>query len=126
MEQKIMWYDLNGSRKFKMADSRPELEVKHLNQLVGNTETEFDVFWVYLSDETTVRLNRMVASKTESTNISACRQDRNEIPKATSMFSRSSYLMEQKIMWYDLNGSRKFKMASFKPELAISRHVDKI
>src|SRR5664279_2445855 len=57
---------------------------------------------------------------------SACRQHRNEISKAKLMFSGSTYPMELPGMLYDLTGSGKAKMASFKPEVPVSQRVDKI
>ena len=49
-----------------------------------------------------------------NTYISACRQHRNEISKAKSMFSRSTYPMELQEMLYDITGSKKSKMAASK------------
>ena len=54
------------------------------------------------------------------------RQDRNEIPMAIYMFSRSSYSMGLSGMLYDLTGSGKSNMAASIPEVPISKLVDKI
>src|SRR5664279_3508826 len=61
-----------------------------------------------------------------NTYIFACRQHRNDISKAISMFAGSTYPMELLGMLYDLTESEKFKMASFKPEVHIFHPVDKI
>jgi len=52
--------------------------------------------------------------QTGSTFISACRQDRNEIPLVICVLARISYAMELSRMFYNRTGSGKSKMASFK------------
>ena len=68
----------------------------------------------------------MAAFKTRKTSISACKHDRNEIPTAITMFSRSSSPIGQSVLLENLTESMKSKLASFKPEVLISQLVDNI
>jgi len=56
--------------------------------------------------------------------ISACRQDRIEMPKATTQFFRMPNSMALRSMFFDVSGSRKSNMAVVKPKIHVSRLVD--
>ena len=130
-----MLYDLTGSDKFKMAASKTG---KPLFQLVDRIKTKFQrlnhVFEVQQSNGTIsiVRPNRKyeipnLVVQTGSTYTSACRQDRNEIPMAKTMFSRFSNPMGLSVYQYQYQTwSMTTKMVSFKPEVPISQLVNNI
>jgi len=68
----------------------------------------------------------MEASKTEVPKSKLVDKIRNDISTAMYMFSRSSYPMGLSQMLYDQTGSDKSNMVAFKPEVPISKLVDKI
>ena len=70
--------------------------------------------------------SKMAASKTWKTFISACRQNRNEIPTSKTKFSRSSNPMGLSVMLWDQTGSMQTKMASIKPDAPIFQLVNNI
>ena len=70
-----------------------------------------------LSDVTGSQKAKMAATKPEITQISACRQDSNEILTATTMFLRSLDSMMLMPILSDVTGSGKSKMAAARPEL---------
>ena len=67
-----------------------------------------------LSDVTGSQKSKMAATKPEVTHISACRQDSNEIPTATPMFSRTGIPMVLLCILSVTTGSQKSKMAALK------------
>ncbi len=56
--------------------------------------------------------------------ISASRQDRDEIPAATPMFSATGSSMALRSLLRDVTGSRDFNMAVCKPEVFVSPPLD--
>ena len=74
--------------------------------MFSGSSNPMEVVWM-LCDQTGSRKSNMAAIQTGSTQISACRWDRNEIPKATPMFSGSRNSMEILRMLSDQTGSRK-------------------
>jgi len=78
-----------------------------------------------LYDQTGSGKSNITASRTRSTFISACR-DRSIVSTVIFMFLGFSYSMGMMKLLDDLNGSHKFKMASFKMYISISKLVDKI
>jgi len=64
--------------------------------------------------------------QTRSTNISACRQDRNAISRADHPFVGYSNSSVQCSIVMDIRGVQKFKLAACKPEVLISQLLDKI
>jgi len=66
----------------------------------------------------------MVAYKRGRNHISACRDDRNTILMAISMFSRNSYQMELSRLMHNLTRRGKSNMALSKPEIPIRQDTN--
>ena len=133
------WPEVRNSRWRPPKPDKP-------SQLVDRIETKLQrlsnyVFEIQLSngtirtqccaiklEETGNTKSKMAACKFEIRIILACRpiQDRNEIPTAITMLARSSKPMILCVLWWDLTGSMKTKMASFKPEVSLSQLVNNI
>src|SRR5208282_1359077 len=79
-----------------------------------------------LSDVTGLGKFKMADTKTGSTYISASIQYSIKILTAKPIFLGSRNRMAQVPILSDVTGSKKFKMAADKPEVLISRLLDKI
>src|SRR5208282_3776458 len=79
-----------------------------------------------LSDVTGLGKFKMADTKIRSTYISASIQYSIEILTAKPIFSGSRNRMAQVPILFDVTGSKQFKMAADKPEVLISRLLDKI
>ena len=79
---------------------------------------------VTLSDETGSQKSKMAAGNNVLSRITSNIHDSNEFSTANPTFSGSSLSMELLSALSDVSGSRKPKMAAYKPEVLLSQLVD--
>ncbi len=65
------------------------------------------------------KLNMAAGLQTGTANISASRQDRNEIPTPTHMFSGTDSSTALRLLLRDITVSQDFNMAAPKPEVSV-------
>ena len=129
----LILYYASGSQKFKMAVHKPEILI---SQPVYNITAPFQRLYpcfrgpgihssyvLILCDASGQSKIQDGGSQTGSTYISACIKHSCTIPKAIPMFSRSGNSIKLLLILYYASGSKKSKMAAYKPGTFISQLV---